>query len=96
MNDQSYNMVKNTAAQRQASDIDKHIGSRLRAARLESRLTLEDLAARHGNISYQQIRKYETSQNRITASNLYRMAIILNVPVSYFFAELDADIYPAE
>ncbi len=40
-------------------------------------------------ITYQQILKYENGANRISASRLYQMTRILDVPVSFFFDGLD-------
>jgi transcriptional regulator with XRE-family HTH domain len=39
-------------------------------------------------LSYQQIQKYESGKNRISASMLYEFAGRLNVPVSRFFEGL--------
>ena len=36
-------------------------------------------------IRFQQIQKYETAANRISASRLWDIAAVLDVPVSYFF-----------
>ncbi len=68
--------------------IDMHIGKRVRLRRQILALTQTDLAARL-NISYQQLQKYETSANRISASRLYQIAQVLGVPVEYFFEGAD-------
>jgi len=36
-------------------------------------------------IKFQQIQKYETGMNRVSASRLYDIATALDVPVSFFF-----------
>ena len=36
-----------------------------------------------------QIQKYEKGMNRISSANLYRIGKILDVPISYFFDEVD-------
>ncbi|HKO07497.1 MAG TPA: helix-turn-helix transcriptional regulator [Alphaproteobacteria bacterium] len=36
-------------------------------------------------ITFQQVQKYENRKNRISASELYRFASVLGVPVSFFF-----------
>jgi transcriptional regulator with XRE-family HTH domain len=46
-----------------------------------------DLAGRL-NISYQQLQKYETGQNRVSASRLYQIGRCLDVPLGYFFEGL--------
>ena len=40
-------------------------------------------------IKFQQIQKYETGMNRVSASRLYEIAKALDVPVSFFFEALD-------
>lgn len=39
-------------------------------------------------LTFQQIQKYERGANRMGASRLYRIAQILNIPVSFFYSEL--------
>ncbi len=41
-------------------------------------------------IRFQQIQKYETGANRVSASRLWDIAAAMNVPVSHFFEGLDA------
>lgn len=67
-----------------SSDIDVHVGKRLRRRRRLLGLTQVQLAEAIG-IRFQQIQKYECGANRITASRLYELAGALNVPTSYFF-----------
>jgi len=40
-------------------------------------------------IRFQQIQKYETGANRISASRMHDVAAVLKVPVAYFFEGLD-------
>lgn len=40
-------------------------------------------------IKFQQIQKYETGMNRVSASRLYEIAKALNVPVSFFFEAVE-------
>ncbi len=40
-------------------------------------------------MTFQQIQKNERGMNRIGASRLWQLSQILNVPVSFFFDELD-------
>ncbi|GAA5110297.1 hypothetical protein GCM10023261_13910 [Bartonella jaculi] len=39
-------------------------------------------------VSYQQIQKYEKGLNRVSAGRLKEIADILNVPLSFFYADL--------
>jgi transcriptional regulator with XRE-family HTH domain len=52
-------------------------------------MTQQQLAERVG-IKFQQIQKYETGANRVSASRLWDIADALEVPVSFFFEGLDA------
>lgn len=67
-----------------ARRVSDHIGGRIRQRRTELGLTQEQLAQSLG-ISYQQVQKYETAANRISASRLYELAREFGVGVSYFF-----------
>jgi transcriptional regulator with XRE-family HTH domain len=74
--------------------IDQHIGERIRLRRTERGLTQEQLAAAL-DVSYQQVQKYETGANRISAGRIYQLARKLGVEVGYFFDGLpDADSLP--
>jgi transcriptional regulator with XRE-family HTH domain len=66
---------------------DVHVGGRLRLLRTARRLSLEELGRRIG-VTYQQIQKYETGANRISASTLYRIATVFEVSPTYFFEGL--------
>ena len=66
--------------------LDRKIGTRIRDARRLLNLTQQQLAERAG-LSFQQVQKYETGVNRISASSLFEFAAILNQPVSYFFSQ---------
>ena len=64
--------------------IDVAVGERLRIRRTLMGLSQSSLADDLG-LTFQQVQKYEKGANRISASKLYNMAILLDVPVSYFF-----------
>jgi transcriptional regulator with XRE-family HTH domain len=40
-------------------------------------------------LTFQQVQKYESGSNRVSASRLAAMADILGVPITFFFADLD-------
>lgn len=73
--------------------IDNHVGERIRVRRTELGLTQEDLA-RQLAISYQQVQKYETAANRISAGRLYEIARELRVGIEYFFDQFDGGREP--
>lgn len=64
--------------------VDTHVGRRLRQRRRLLGLTQEKLA-QAVNIRFQQIQKYESGANRISASRLWSLAKALDVSVAYFF-----------
>ncbi len=67
-----------------ATDIDLHLGRRLRRRRRLLGLTQQQLAAQVG-IRFQQIQKYECGANRISAARLWQLSEALEAPVSYFY-----------
>jgi transcriptional regulator with XRE-family HTH domain len=64
---------------------DVEVGRRVRAFRLNKGLSQEKLGDELG-ITFQQVQKYEKGVNRIGAGRLQRIAEVLGVPVSEFFA----------
>jgi transcriptional regulator with XRE-family HTH domain len=53
-------------------------------------MTQQQLADKVG-IKFQQIQKYETGMNRISASRLWDISDALGVPISFFFEGLDQE-----
>lgn len=70
--------------------VDVHVGKRVRHRRWLVGMTQQQLAEQVG-IKFQQIQKYETGANRVSASRLWDIADALEVPVSFFFEGLDTD-----
>jgi transcriptional regulator with XRE-family HTH domain len=73
-----------------ANTVDLHVGKRLRQRRRLLGLTQQKLAD-EVNIRFQQIQKYESGANRISASRLWALAKALEIPVSFFFDGLNGD-----
>ena len=71
-----------------ASEVDTIVGERIRRRRILAGLTQDQLGEALG-VSYQQIQKYETGANRVSAGRLYEIAKILQSDVSLFFEGLD-------
>ena len=67
--------------------IDLHVGKRLRLRRTLLGMSQEQLGAEL-NITFQQVQKYERAANRISASRLWDMSQILDVPINYFFDDM--------
>ncbi len=70
--------------------IDRHVGSKLKQARQLRNLSQTEVAKRL-ELSFQQLQKYENGANRISASKLFELAQILNVPIPFFFEGFDFD-----
>ena len=69
--------------------VDTHVGIKIRQRRWLVGMTQQQLAAEVG-IKFQQIQKYETGANRVSASRLWDIAGTLQVEVSFFFEGLKA------
>ncbi len=67
--------------------VDVHVGKRIRHRRWMVGMTQQQLAEKVG-IKFQQIQKYETGMNRVSASRLWDIADAVSVPVAYFFEGL--------
>jgi len=68
--------------------IDSYVGGRVRLHRTLAGWSQERLGKAIG-CSYQQLQKYESGTNRLSASTLYRVAKALRVPVNSLFDGLD-------
>jgi transcriptional regulator with XRE-family HTH domain len=73
-------------AKKQPDSLDIKVGSKVRALRLERQMSQEKLGDALG-LTFQQVQKYEKGTNRISAGRLQRIAAVLEVPVSVFFAD---------
>jgi transcriptional regulator with XRE-family HTH domain len=71
-------------AKKAPNPIDKHVGSRVRMRRMMLSMSQEKLGDSLG-LTFQQVQKYEKGTNRIGASRLQQISLILQVPVSFFF-----------
>jgi transcriptional regulator with XRE-family HTH domain len=68
--------------------VDAHVGKRIRHRRWMIGMTQQQLADKVG-IKFQQIQKYETGMNRVSASRLWDVADALGVTIAFFFEGLD-------
>lgn len=84
----SYKSLRGRMPNGEANPVDVHVGERIRLRRLLLGLSQEKLAKMLG-LTFQQVQKYERGMNRIGASRLWDMSKILNVPVNFFFEEMD-------
>lgn len=68
--------------------VDVHVGSRLRVRRTLLGMSQEKLANAIG-LTFQQVQKYERGLNRISAGRLYQFSRILDIPVSFFYENIN-------
>jgi transcriptional regulator with XRE-family HTH domain len=73
------------------SPIDVHVGSRVRLRRTLLGMSQERLGQAIG-LTFQQVQKYERGANRIGASRLYDLSRVLDVPVSFFFDDINPTV----
>ena len=69
------------------SPIDVHVGSRIRLRRTLLGMSQERLGDQLG-LTFQQVQKYERGVNRVGASQLFDLARVLDVPISFFFDDM--------
>ena len=68
----------------QPTAVDEHIGQRLQLRRVMMGMSQKDLAKICG-VTFQQIQKYESAGNRISASRLFELSSALETPITFFF-----------
>ena len=73
-----------TVRARSISPMDVHVGREIATRRKTLGLSQTDLA-RIAGVSFQQIRKYENGENRISATRLYAIAGALSLDLAAFF-----------
>jgi len=71
-------------AQKSPHPIDQFVGGRVRQQRMFVGMSQEQLGEKLG-LTFQQIQKYEKGANRVSASRLWEMSKIFEVPICYFF-----------
>eukprot|EP01012_Entosiphon_sulcatum_P025106 TRINITY_DN30375_c0_g1_i1.p1 TRINITY_DN30375_c0_g1~~TRINITY_DN30375_c0_g1_i1.p1 ORF type:complete len:160 (+),score=16.30 TRINITY_DN30375_c0_g1_i1:264-743(+) len=67
--------------------IDIHVGKRIKLRRTLLHISQEQLASDIG-VTFQQVQKYESGHNRVSASRLFDISRVLNCPISYFFEDI--------
>ncbi len=73
--------------QSQNLNIDLFVGKKIRLRRQMLKMSQTTLGHALG-ISFQQIQKYEKGLNRVSAGRLMQISDILNVPISFFYADI--------
>lgn len=77
--------------QGEPNPIDVHVGNRIRLRRTLLGLSQEKLASLLG-LTFQQVQKYERGMNRVGASRLWDIGKVLEVPINFFFEDMDKSV----
>ncbi|WP_114105165.1 helix-turn-helix domain-containing protein [Hyphomonas sp. CACIAM 19H1] len=75
---------KTASASRAPTEVDRVVGENVRQARTRRGRTQMEVAADLG-ISHQQLQKYETGSNRLSAGMIDRVATVLGVSIASLF-----------
>ena len=78
--DKNFRVTNNNA-------VDVHVGKRIRLRRTLLGMSQAQLGNAL-NITFQQVQKYERGANRVSASRLWDISQIIDVPISYFFEDM--------
>ena len=78
-----------------AKPFDKHIGHKLRQLRTAAKISQTVLGKALG-VSFQQIQKYETGSNRISAGRLWLVCQFLDVPIASMFDGTNPKMFKSE
>jgi transcriptional regulator with XRE-family HTH domain len=76
-----------------ANSIDKHVGTRMRVRRMMLGMSQAPLGDALG-VTFQQVQKYESGENRISAGRLQQIAGILGVPRALGYRKATATATP--
>ncbi len=71
--------------------VDVHVGKRIRLRRTILHITQQQMADMLG-LTFQQVQKYEKGMNRVGASRLWDISRVLEVPMGFFFEDMDDDV----
>lgn len=74
--------------------IDRHVGNKMRQRRTLLGMSQEKLGEELG-LTFQQVQKYERGANRISASRLFDLSRVLDVPVGWFFEDMTEEVAAA-
>jgi len=75
-----------------AHHVDIHVGKRIKEIRTVRGLTQSNVAD-HLGISFQQLQKYETGANRVSASRMFELSKLLEITPAFFFEGLEGQSY---
>lgn len=67
--------------------VDIHVGKRIKLRRTIMSVSQDQLAGDIG-VTFQQVQKYESGYNRVSASRLYDIAAVLTCPIQFFYDDM--------
>jgi transcriptional regulator with XRE-family HTH domain len=79
--------------QESINPIDVALGAKIRNARNQAGKSQKKLGD-DLNLTFQQVQKYESGKNRVSAATLYEISKVLQTPVGQFFAGIDNTFAP--
>lgn len=82
---------KTAATSRSPTEVDRVVGENLREVRIRRGRTLSEVAEEMG-VSHQQLQKYETGANRLSAGMIDRAATVLGVTIASLFVRADGPV----
>ncbi len=71
--------------------VDVHVGRRVRMRRTLLGMSQTTLGEAIG-LTFQQVQKYENGTNRVSASRLFNLSRLLDVPIQYFFDDMSSEV----
>ena len=76
-----------------AHPMDVFVGRKIKEYRVRNDKSQKDLGKEIG-LTFQQLQKYESGKNRVSASMLYEISKVLQTPIGQFFAGIDNSFTP--
>lgn len=80
-------LSRGRSADGKPNPIDVHVGARIRMRRTRLGMSQTKLGEGLG-ITFRQVQKYEHGTNRVGASRLHQLTVLLAVPSGFFFEEM--------
>ncbi|MBO6281874.1 MAG: helix-turn-helix transcriptional regulator [Alphaproteobacteria bacterium] len=85
------NSIRGRIDDNEPNPVDVHVGKRIRLRRTILHITQQQMAKMLG-LTFQQVQKYEKGMNRVGASRLWDISRVLEVPMGFFFEDMDAAV----
>ena len=82
------NTETETKTKTKTSCFDLSVAKRIKSMRVSAGLTQTDVASKL-DVSAQQVQKYESGANKLSASNMYRLSELFCVDINHFFSEVE-------